>query len=64
MKPHMGVQVLHPTDLRKSSEQVMHNKRFHYISLLLCVTRAEDFLKFVGYKTWPLIYGFIFRTKL
>ena len=43
---HIGGQVLHPKNLRKSSELVMHNKGFHYISLLLlCVTRSEDFLK-------------------
>ena len=53
IRPHIGGQVLHPTNLRKSSERVTHNKRFHYISLLLCmtVTRSEDFLKFVGCKT-------------
>ena len=33
IKPHIGGQVLHPTLLRKSSERVMHNKRFHKISI-------------------------------
>ena len=47
IRPHFGVQVLHPTNLIKFSERVTHNKRFHYVSLLLCVTRSEDFLKFV-----------------
>ena len=27
MKPHIGGQVLHPTNLRKSSERVTHNRR-------------------------------------
>ena len=35
----------------------------HYVTLLLCVTRSEDFLKFVGCKTWPPICGFIFELS-
>ena len=64
MRPHIGGQVLHPTNLRKSSERVTHNRRLHYVSLMLCMTRSEDFLKFVGCKTWSSICGLIFRTKL
>ena len=33
INPQIGGQVFHPTHLRKSSERVTHNKRFHKISL-------------------------------
>ena len=45
MIQHIGVQVLHPENLRKSSKRVTHNCWLHYINLSLWATRSEDFLK-------------------
>ena len=59
-----GVDVLHPANLRKSSERAMNNCWLHNINLLLCATRSEDSLKFSGCKTWIPICYIIFRTKL
>ena len=48
---------------RSGSRTTRDFTKFHYISLLLYVTRSEVFLKSVECKTWPPICGLIFELS-